>query len=158
MVEFRKVQVGEILGNVVADRHAAGRIYDAVQKPKHIGVFQLAPNDLFKYAVVDGGIELAHVDFKTVPRPVRVTAQVGAQLPKQRVNTTPTDAGMGVRGELWRPDGFKHLHDCPLDNTVTKRQFIDFATFRFVFDKHLVRGGRIGSGRQFRLQLPQVSV
>ena len=69
------------------------------------------------------------------------------------MNTTPTDTGIGITGEIGEPYRFNHLHDSPMNDTITEWQFEYLPLFRLVNDKSLVLGGAVSTGDKFTLEL-----
>ena len=136
VVKFRQVQVGEMLGDVIADGYAIGGVDDAVEQPQHVGVFDFLPHDHFQCVVVDARIELAHIQFEAVACSFRVVPEVFAQFPQQGMDAAPLDTGIGVGGESRSPERFEYLHYRPLRHSVAVGQLVDFAPFGFILDEY----------------------
>ena len=83
VVEFRQVEISEVLGNIITDRHTRRAVYYAVKQPEHLLVLDFTTHHGFHLVVVYAGVKLAHVQLQAVRRPLRVVPQVLAQLPQQ---------------------------------------------------------------------------
>ncbi len=156
VVEFRQVEISEVLGNIIADWHPRRAVDYAVKQPEHLRVLDFTTHHGFHLVVVYARVKLAHVQLQAVRRPLRVVPQVLAQLPQQRVHAAPLYAGVRVGGKLWRPYRLKHLHDRPVYHSVTEWQFIDFTAFALVFYKNIIGAGLVPLFCQFPVQLRQV--
>ena len=69
---------------------------------------------------------------------------------------TPFYTGICVGCECGGPYRFKHLHYCPLHDTVTIWELVNLPAFRLILDKYGILRGCISPSLEFFLQLPQV--
>ena len=66
MVEIREVEIGEILRQVIANRHALCAVYNLVKKPQGVLALDFSTNDLFQYVVVNTRIEFSYINLEAV--------------------------------------------------------------------------------------------
>lgn len=67
VIEIGKVEVGQVLAQIVADRKPGRTVNDLVQKPQQIRVLELLPDQFLHYIVIDARVEFLYIEFETVP-------------------------------------------------------------------------------------------
>lgn len=133
MIEVGQIQVGEILGEIVADRHSFGTVDDLVQEPERIPALNLLPDDGLEYVMVNGRVELAHVYLQAVPGPFPVLHRL-SDLAHGTVYSPLLDTAVRICGEYRYPYRFEDIHDGMMDDPVgIVRQLEDLPFFRVMY-------------------------
>ena len=129
--EVTEEQVGEVLRQVVSDRHTICAVYDFIKQPQQVFVLNLAAHDTLQYVVLYGRVVFLDVDFQAVHRLSLVLPYHLVNVPGAALYTPFLDAGISVVRECLYPYRFEYVHDGVMDDAVgIVRQTINYPLFR----------------------------
>ena len=109
MVEICEIQVCEILGEIVADRHSGCAVDYLVKKPKRVLALDFLSDDWLQHIMVDWRVELPNVYFQAVPCVLTVFHSL-LDLAHRSMYATLLDAAVRVCSEDGYPYRLQHVH------------------------------------------------
>ena len=136
VIHIGQVQVGQILAREVSDWQAfilAVAVNNSVQQPQHLGIGNGVADYLFERSVIYIVVELADVNFQTVPCPLPVQHHCSVYVLHQLVDSTPLYTGIGVLNEDVLPVLSQNInHNVVNDSVWKERSYEQRPLFRVV--------------------------
>lgn len=125
VIQIGQVQVRQVLAREVSNGQsliAAVAVNNRVQQPKHIGVGNRVTDYPLQRCVIHIVIELADINFQTVPRALPVSHQGPVYILHALVDSAPLDTGIGVLNEDMLPVLPQNINHNVVNDSVRKER------------------------------------
>jgi hypothetical protein len=158
VVEIAKVNVGEVLGEIVSDRQARSRVDYLVDKPKEIRILEFFPDQGLEDGVVDTRVILFDISLEGDGRPLGIECKGLTYGLGGPVYAPFFHASVRPGREDPNPKRLEYVHYCVVDDPVPEREPGDLSLLGLVDLESMIRRGLIRLIPQLRLQSRKISL